>query len=133
MSQPMTTPTRAELEARAGIQSLDLLQAKRSALVADAAPLRALYGSFGGWDAKRKVLLAIQELRVRDEAARAETKLTEGKVDALAHASAAYQAFIDQSNLERSRWIILEDAIDALTEQINRDQALLRYLTSEPK
>jgi len=124
---------RAELEARAGLRSLDALHATRSALVAEVAPLASLYGPFGGWDATRKIMLSVAELRVRDEAAQAEVKLTEGKVDALAHVRAEYKAFIEQSNLDRARYIVLNDAIESISEQIRRDGQWLYYLQSEPK
>ena len=100
------------------------------ALVATIAPLRALYGPFGAWDAKRKVLLAVCAVQARDEA---ETKLTEATVNDLAHTADAYRDFIERSEAERVQYVLLDNAITDLTERIHRDNALIRYVTSEPK
>lgn len=124
-------PTPTEIEARVGIPSLDTLQAERRALVAQIAPLRALYGPFGGFDARRKVLLAVCAKEARDGAK--DVKLTEAAIQDAAHAHDAYRDWLDRSEVERTEYIVLEDAITALTERIHRDNALIRYVTSEPK
>jgi len=124
-------PTPQEIEARVGIAPLDALQADRRALVAQVAALKGLYGPFGGFDARRKVLLAICASEAR-EAAR-EVKTTEAAITDAAHASDAYRDWITRTELERAEYIVLEDAITAITERIHRDNALIRYVTSEPK
>jgi hypothetical protein len=124
-------PTPQEIEARVGIAPLDELQADRRALVAQVAALKGLYGPFGGFDARRKVLLAICASEAR-EAAR-EVKTTEAAITDAAHAHDAYRDWITRTELERAEYIVLEDAITAITERIHRDNALIRYVTSEPK
>jgi len=124
-------PTPQEIEARVGIAPLDALQADRRALVAQVAALKGLYGPFGGFDARRKVLLAICASEAR-EAAR-EVKTTEAAITDAAHAHDAYRDWITRTELERAEYIVLEDAITAITERIHRDNALIRYVTSEPK
>ena len=124
-------PTPHEIEARVGIAPLDALQADRRALVTQVAPLRALYGPFGGFDARRKVLLAICASEAREGAR--EVKTTEAAITDAAHAHDAYRDWINRSELERAEYIVLEDAITAITERIHRDNALIRYVTSEPK
>ena len=124
-------PTPQEIEARVGIAPLDALQADRRALVTQVAALNGLYGPFGGFDARRKVLLAICASEAR-EAAR-EVKTTEAAITDAAHAHDAYRDWITRTELERAEYIVLEDAITAITERIHRDNALIRYVTSEPK
>ena len=124
-------PTPQEIEARVGVASLDELQADRRALVTQVAPLRALYGPFGGFDARRKVLLAICASEAR-EAAR-EGKVTEAAITDAAHAHEAYRDWIDRTEQQRAEYTLLEDAINAINERIHRDNALIRYVTSEPK
>jgi hypothetical protein len=124
-------PTPQEIEARVGIAPLDALQADRRALVTQVAALKGLYGPFGGFDARRKVLLAICASEAR-EAAR-EVKTTEAAITDAAHAHEAYRDWITRTELERAEYIVLEDAITAITERIHRDNALIRYVTSEPK
>ena len=124
-------PTPHEIEARVGVTPLDELQADRRALVAQVAPLRGLYGPFGGFDARRKVLLAICATTAREGAR--DTKITEAAITDAAHAHEAYRDWINRSELERAEYIVMEDAISAITERIHRDNALIRYVTSEPK
>jgi len=124
-------PIPAEIEARVGITPLDVLQAERRELVAQVAPLKGLYGPFGGFDARRKVLLAICASEARDKARDAKT--TEAAINDAAHAHDAYRDWIARAELERAEYIVLEDAITAITERIHRDNALIRYVTSEPK
>ena len=124
-------PTPHEIEARVGIAPLDALQADRRALVTQVAPLKGLYGPFGGFDARRKVLLAICASEAREGAR--EGKVTEAAITDAAHAHEAYRDWIDRTEQQRAEYIVMEEAISAITERIHRDNALIRYVTSEPK
>lgn len=120
-----------EIESRIGVAPLDQLQEERSVLVAKVAPLRAMFGMFGGFDPRRKVLLSIATLRQRNEAG--EKKPTDKVLDAMAHADEMYTDWLDHTEVARGEWIVLEDQIAILTERIQRDNALIRYVTSEPR
>lgn len=120
----------SDAEARMGVQPIDELLAEREALVRKAAPLAARYGSFGTWDARRKEMLALCALKVREEYDGTD-RLTDGKVDTLAHAHPDYTAFLIQSETEKARYLMIEDRIQGITERINRGQAVARYLTAE--
>ena len=123
----MGTLPRNEVEARAGIESLDRLLAERQALVDLAAPLAARYGPFGVWDSRRKQVLAECSLDVR---ARSE-KMTEAHIDARARTHPRYITFLESSESDKAEWLRLDNAIQSVNERIQRDQALLRFVTQE--
>lgn len=125
------TPAERELESRAGVEPLDELLAQRQALVEQVAPLRALYGPFGVWDAQRKVELAKSQAIVRAEALAKGVKVTEAFIDEAAHAGDRYADFIIQSTEARANWIVLEEQIQAITDRIQRGNVLGRFASQE--
>lgn len=130
----MPTPM-ADTEARMGIQPVEELLAQRALLVRKAARLAAVYGPFGVWEARRKELLALCTLKIRDaELDRPEgerRRLTDKLLDAEAHAHPEYQAFLSRSVEEKASWLVLEDEIQGLNELVNRGQSVARYVTAE--
>ena len=120
----------SDIEHRIGIAPIDLLLAQREQLVAEAAPLYAVYGPFGTIEHRRKVALAVAELQVRAEATE---KMTEGKVDATARTHPTYLAFLEQMESGRAEWLVTETRIQGITDQIARGNAITRYAATEPK
>lgn len=125
----------AEAEARAGIQPVDELLDERATLIDKVAPLRAMYGSFGTWDAMRKILLSQIKGRIRAEATRDKTarKLTNDQVDEEAHEDGEYIEFIADSTKDRATWIRLEAKVEAIDSKIMRGQAIVRFVSSEAR
>lgn len=124
---------REAIELRVGVQPVEELHEQRRALVERGKALAALYGRYGLWDARRKVMLALAARRVRERYNKAGKRPTAALVDELAHADPTYTAFVEQSVDEAAEWAVLSDQINAVTETINRDQALIRYTAMEPK
>ena len=117
-----------DLEARADIDSLLHLHAERRALLPVYAQLRALHGPNGKWDAKRKQLLEATKIRARMVCQQKQEKVTEGLVDAMAHADEQYVEFIDQGIAGATRYVEMETAISEIEERIRgREFALLAY------
>jgi hypothetical protein len=120
--------TLTPLEARADLPSLEGLHVERRKLLPEYARLRALHGTSGKWDAKRKALLEALKIRARMTATKAGEKVTEGYVDALAHADEQYEKFIDQSIADATRYVELETEISEIEERIrDREISLLAY------
>lgn len=117
---------RDQIEGRAGVESIDTLLAERYELVKRAAPLAAVYGPFGTWEARRKAVLAAANLDVRTA-----DKMTEAHIDARSRCHPTYLAFLETSEREKAEWIELDNAIQSITERINRDHSLLRFATAE--
>jgi len=116
------------LEARADTASLEGLHVQRRQLLPEYAALRALHGNNGKWDAKRKQLLEALKVRVRIEAQAKNEKVTEGLVDALAHAQDQYIQFIDEGIVGATRYFEVQTAMDEITEQIEaRSAAIFAY------
>jgi hypothetical protein len=116
------------LESRIGIVPLDELLAERQRLVEQAAAIYARFGPFGTAEHRRKVALATAELQVRAEATE---KMTEGKVDALARTHSTYLAFLDSLESGRAEWLVTETQIQAISDSIQRGNALSRYAAQE--
>lgn len=123
LDNPMTA-----LEVQFGLQPIaDLLQ-ERGVLIDRVARLRAKYGSFGTWDAERKMRLAGIKGRIRAEMQRNGAKITEAQLDDMAHADHDYTDFIVTATLERADWVRLEAQIDGIDATINRGQAIARLI-----
>ena len=125
------TTAYAEIEHRAGVRSLDALHAVRDELVAEAAPLGALYGAFGTFDPHRKSRLSEASLRIR--ATWEGDKLSEARLDTEAHAAPDYVAWLHDATLQRARYIVLLNEIENVGDIIRRDNALLAFRTAEAR
>lgn len=121
-----------EIEARAGVFPLDELQAEREHLTQTNSRIKAIHGPFGTYNDLRKIELAQAAQRVR-AAWTGEKAPSEALVDSLAHADEEYVRWVRQASSDRAAFETVEDRITAITEMINRGQALLRYVSSEPK
>ena len=125
----------AEAESRAGVQPIDELLDERTVLIRQVAPLRAVYGSFGTWEAQRKMMLARLKGQVRAEAQRATTarKLTNDQIDDEAHDHPEYLEFITTATKQRAEWIVTEAKIEAIDFKIQRGQAVVRFVSAEAR
>lgn len=125
----------AEIEARASVQPIEELLDERATLIQRVANLRAVYGSFGTWEAQRKMMLARLKGQVRAEALRGATarKLTNDQIDDEAHDHPEYMDFITMATKERAAWIVLEAKIEAIDFRVQRGQAVLRFASAEAR
>lgn len=133
MTDIIYTPAFDELQARAGIPSIDEALAERQELVRQWANHAALYDNFGMYEAERKRRLAIAALQVRDAKDKAGVRTTEKMVDDEAHAWPAYQQFISESIRGKAEWLVAKDKIDAITARIQRGNVVARFAASEPR
>lgn len=116
------------LESRAETDSLSALHHRRRVVMRQLAPLKALHGSFGKWDARRKHLLAAIALRVRARLEAKGGKVTDAIIDAEAHADPQYERVIDQGIAEAAEYFRLQTELDEIEERIrSREIALQAY------
>ena len=124
----MITPLTAE--ERAGIEPLDRLQQKRQVLMEEYAPLNALFsGGNSMWEAKRKKLLAHLRNLVRETLG--VVKVSEAKIDDLGRHDKMYRDWIDESIIQKAKWVVLRDKIRQIDERIQRDNLLIGYVKAE--
>lgn len=134
MSPPIDPALRtpqADVEDRMGIVPLEELLSERDALVRQVAPLRAKHGPFGTWDDLRRIYRAAQAQKIRAQALLDGKKTTEGAVEDAANSEDGYVAFVAQGTSEKAEWAILENRIQGINDQINRGQAIARFLSAE--
>lgn len=122
-----------ETELRAGVEPIDALLHRRRTLVEQVASLRAVYGAFGTWDHSRKSELSRIKSVIRLQALRANKKMNNDQVDEEAHEHPDYTLFITRATRERAEYFRFEASIEDIDFRINRGQALLRYVSSEPR
>jgi hypothetical protein len=116
----------AEIEQRAGVDPIARDHAARAALVAQAAPRRALRDTF---DASRKeVRSAIAALIVAEQG-----EMSEAKLERLASGDERYGEYLLDCRTQFAELAVLEDQITAITERIRRNEAALRYVTAEAR
>lgn len=120
-----------EIEARCGLVPVEELLQERDELIAQVARLRARHGTFGSWDAERKIALATAAALVRAQSALENKRITESAIDESAHVHPTYVDFITQSVSEKADWVILEAKIDGIDFTIRRGDVVGRYLTQE--
>jgi hypothetical protein len=130
--------------ADSGVTTLESLQAKRAALATTNAALWARYGDGGTFGQKRDnvfALIAIEkrgELEAPDKDAEpgkivAVKKVTEAMVEQAVRTDPRYTRLIDEAEEQRTRFYLNNNAIKDLDEKMFRDNAVIRYLTTEPK
>jgi hypothetical protein len=119
------------VEERAGVEPLAALHAERDRLITQAARLRALYSDNRMWEAQRKVQLAVAELKVRDAAVESKTRMTEGKIESLAHTHPEYTAWLARSIEEKATWLILDNKINSLNDRIRNRENEMHWTRAE--
>jgi len=123
----------AEIEDRIGVAPVEELLAERQDIVEQVAPLRALYGAGGTWDAQRKMELANLKMLIRAQAEAADTKRTEAYLEDAAHADPRYKNLVAQATTDRANLSILEDKVNAIEARIRRGDAVIRYVSAEAR
>ena len=127
------TSPMAEAELRLGIEPIECLLDERSALVEKVADLRARFGSFGTFDHIRKMELARLAGLVRAQALRDRVKMTASEVEDATHDHPDYRHLITEATRQRAEWVRLEAKIEAIEFQIQRGQAVARFVTAEAR
>lgn len=122
-----------EIELRAGVEPIASLLDQRRHVVNKIAELRAVYGSFGTWDHTRKSELSRIKSLIRLQALKDNRKMNNDQVDEEAHEHPDYTRFVSLATKERAEYFRLEAQVEDIDFRINRGQALLRYVTSEPR
>ena len=117
-----------DLEARAGLDDLSALHAKRDALVKTASNLYARFGPFGTAEARRKSALALAAMQVRADATE---RLTEKAIEDASRTHKTYLACLDEMEDGRATWLVLENKIQNITDVIQRGPALARFAAAE--
>jgi hypothetical protein len=119
---------RTPLESRADVEPLEALHAQRRQIVGQLAPLRALHGPGGTWDARRKQMVEACKIRARMAARERGEKVTETYIDAEGHADPQYFAFLDQAERDKIEYVNLDNQVQELEERIrNREFSLTAY------
>lgn len=110
---------RRDLESRVGTDALDDLHARRRALLKQYAPLRALYGPGGIWDARRKALVEAYKVDARTILTTPDGKKpTDGTVEAMAYSDIRYKTFLDKSEGELITFVTLDVEWREIDERI---------------
>lgn len=116
------------LEDRASVESLEILHHERRLLVRTLAPLKALHGSFGLFDARRKQMSRACMVRARMVIIGRGEKPTEAMVESEALCDPQFVAFLDQAERDRIEFIAQQTTLDEIEERIrNREIALQAY------
>ena len=123
---------KTELESRADLDSLEALQDERRKLIAVHGRLLALWGREGQADHFRKRRVEAEKVKVRMElSAGREKKPTESEIDAAAHGSEAYGAFLDLQLADHIESLQVENRITEIRELIADRSQILKAYTEE--
>jgi len=125
--------SQSEVEADMGLRPIEQLLARRAQLIEEVSDLRAKYGSFGTYEALRKIELSRLCGLVRAVATADEERISNDVVDERAHAHPDYIDFVTTATTERARWAILEGRVQAIELYIRRGQSVASYLTAEAR
>ena len=129
----LTGTVMEEIELRVGVEPIDGLLAMRRSVVEAIATLRAVYGPFGTWDHSRKSELSRIKSLIRLQAMKDNRKMNNDQVDEEAHEHPDYTKFVVNATRERSEYFRLEAKVEDIDYRINRGQALIRYVSNEPR
>lgn len=121
------------LESRAEVDNLDVLQAKRRALVKVYAPLAAKFkgGTTAGSDSARKRHRALVAKRILLGIKADEKQPAENALERMANADIEHIAFCDKLEADFARFIIIENDIADVSEQIRNREECLRVYRAE--
>ncbi len=119
------------VEGRAEIEPLEVLHAERRALLREYSKLRALHGSNGKWDAKRKMMLEAMKIKARANMTKRGDKITEAAVDAEAHADDDYTSFVIDGITGSTRYVEVETLVKEIEERIESRTAELYFVGKE--
>lgn len=125
--------TQTPLESRAETSNLDALQAKRRAIVKQLAPLAAKFkgGTTAGSDSARKRHRALVAKRILLTQFADKSAPSEAALERMANADVEHIAFCEKLEADFTRFIILENDRDDITEQIRSREEELRCYRAE--
>jgi vacuolar-type H+-ATPase subunit D/Vma8 len=92
------------------------------------APLWAVYGPGGTWEAERKNILSVCALQIRAQSLAEGVKMTEAWLDSASHGHAEYVARVNLATEERTTMALLDAEIAAKTRRYELARARL-YLS----
>jgi len=124
-------PTMHDWEDKIGISHLDQLHAARETIVGKLADLRAMHGPFGKFDPIRKQKVGAFAEIVRAEYAAKGQKITEKRIEYLAHAHPDYVAWLTQMLKEHAKMIDYDYELKGIEDRIVRETAIIGYARSE--
>jgi hypothetical protein len=99
-------------------RAIEALIADRAALVREAKPLHARYGTGGTFAEQRENIRAALAVEYRARLATHEGKVTQTMVDEAVRADADYIRFIDEAELARGELYVLYDQIRGVDHRI---------------
>jgi hypothetical protein len=122
------------MECRADVDNLDALQAKRRALVKQFAPLAAQFkgGTTAGSDSARKRHRAgIAKLILQEQFKDASKQPAENALERMANADSRHIDFCEDLEKRFAKYVVLENDIADVTEQIRNREECLRVYRAE--
>ena len=122
------------IESRANVDNLDALQAKRRKIVAEFAPLAAQFkgGTTAGSDSARKRhRAAIAGLILQEQFKDAAKQPAENALERMANADYRHIKFCDGLEKDFAKYIVLENDIADVSEQIRNREECLRVYRAE--
>jgi len=126
-----STSTMQDYESKLGLSSLDSLLDARATIVGKLADLRAMHGPFGKFDPMRKQKLAAFAEIVRADYAEKGKKITEARIDQLAHAHPQYVEWLTAMLKEHALMIDFDHELKNIEDRIARENALIYYAKNE--
>jgi hypothetical protein len=78
----------------------------------------ARYGPGGTFDALRKRYLAVRSMQLRDTFAGKGEKVTESRLDEMAHGDDEYGTWLDQETSSRATWLTLDAERDSIKTRL---------------
>lgn len=104
-------------------ETFDTLTQRLGDVLTQRAPLHAVYGAFGTFDHTRKVLLSATRNAYRDTFSASGEKVTEARLDDLAHADGEYQGFIETATAQRTQLALLDAEATLLEHKLSHLKA----------
>lgn len=122
-----------EAQARSGVPDLEDIHDKRRTIIETHGELMALHRNKSLLDARRKEILALCALEVRNKLETAGQKFTEKTIEDHAHAHPRYRAWVSESITGGANALMYENLVQECDELVNRGQAVMRQYSSEPR
>lgn len=126
--QPALNAGPTDLEAKAGVESLEVLHAERRTIIAKLAPLEILFGSGGDrWTAKRRQHRDTIAKILMDE----QPSLAIGKIEILANADERHVKFCEETEGKYIEYLKEKTALSEVEERIENRKAELYFAGKE--
>ena len=122
-----------EAQARSGAPDIEDIHDKRRTIIETHGELMALHRNKSLLDARRKEMLALCALEVRDEYDRLGGKCTEKMVEDRAHAAPRMRQWVSETITGGAKALMYENLVQECDELVNRGQSVMRQYSSEPK